>query len=148
MCRQHPENARGVPARIAKLKTVSPLAREHLQETAESLLVNSEVRWKLKKDRSDLASQQRKPVFNEFEAVGRAFRQSFPMRDKLRRLPREHEVFPGLRTPAFARFPCGGPVEDAVQFRGGKLTGVELKLRFERQAIREKRSLPRIVMPA
>src|ERR1700709_49896 len=134
MCRQHPENARGVPARVAKLKTVSPLAREHFEETTESLLVHSEVRRKLKKDRSNLASEQRKPVFKEFKAVGRAFRQSFPMRDKLRRLPREHEVFPGLRTPAFDRFPCGGPVEDAVQFRGRKLAWIKLEVPLQRRA--------------
>jgi hypothetical protein len=80
--RQHFEDTRGIPTRIAKLEAVPAVARQHLEKLTEPICVRPEVRWKLKKDRADFVSKQGKAVFEKFETVGRAFRQSFPVGDE------------------------------------------------------------------
>jgi hypothetical protein len=72
--REHPENARRIPAGIAKFEAVPALARQHIEKTREPVPVRPEVRRELKKDRADLVSEQGKSVFEELETISGAFR--------------------------------------------------------------------------
>jgi hypothetical protein len=68
--------------------------------------------------------------------------------NEFRGLPCKNEILARLIAPAFDCFGARSAVENVIQFRRRKLTGIKLKPRFARQTFREKRSSTRIVMPA
>src|ERR1700727_169483 len=98
---QHFQDPRCVPALIAEFEAVSPSVRQHFAKFAKPIGVCREVRRKLKKDWTNLASKQGQSVFQQFEAIGRIFGQALPMGNELRRLPGKDEVLSGLIPPAF-----------------------------------------------
>src|ERR1700709_2651176 len=70
------------------------------------------------------------------------------MRDEFRRLPGEEEIGPRLLSPTLDCSLSRRAVEHAVEFGSLELAGIILKLRLDRQALRIKRTSPRLVMPA
>ena len=70
------------------------------------------------------------------------------MRDEFRGLPGEDKVLASLGSPGPDGIQARGPVEDAIQFGGGELTGVVVKLVLEWKSLWKERTAPGIVVPS
>jgi hypothetical protein len=101
---------------------------EEDREGSELACVHCEVRRQLKEDWPRLVAKDRQPLVEEMQAVDRILGQAFPVGDKLRRLPGEDEMAPGLITPTPNRLCCGRAVEDTIQFHCVELARVIFEL--------------------